>query len=169
MGGGKFNPETGPAFGVGLEIDLAPHAFDGALDNRQANAGTIVLFVAVDTSEDLKDAVAMLWRGADAIVLYAKAHAILPGSGPDLDLRFSAALDEFDRVAEEVGDALCEECRVAEHRQERVADFNVRPRGLKLRVLFQDIADEPGQVDGLGSEFGTRDSGVGQHVEDEPI
>src|SRR5262245_25099268 len=64
----QFNPETCPLPFLRLQSDTATHSFGAFPDNRQSNAGALILFEIVKSIEQTKDLLLMLFRDADAIV-----------------------------------------------------------------------------------------------------
>src|SRR5688572_13498111 len=132
-----------------MEINATSHAFDRAFDDGQPDAGAFVFFFAMDAAKDLEDAVAMLRGDANAVVFDVKAHPAFYTLSPDFDFGLLAAFDEFEGVAQEVGDALGEQRGVTEHGQERGLDLDLRSGGLELRVLLDDIDDQFVEIDRL--------------------
>jgi hypothetical protein len=104
-GFGEFDPEAAALTGAGFHTSGAAHAFDAFADDGKADAGARVC-LAVQPLKDEKDTLDVLRGNADAIVRDPKPNSFTPFLSRESDLRRDAGWDEFQSVAEKVGQDL---------------------------------------------------------------
>src|SRR6185437_5681269 len=78
-GGAQRDPESAALTLLRFQADRAAHALHRLAHNAQADAGAVVLAGGMELVEDAEDALEVLGRDADALVLEPEAdHALLP-------------------------------------------------------------------------------------------
>jgi hypothetical protein len=107
--------ESGTLTGCGCQRYGAAHAFDAFFDDGQAEAGAFVF--AIVALEKLKDPLLGVGVDANAIVLKGEVDVRVVLAKENAHPGLRAGRDEFDGVAEEVGNALSQGGFIAEDRR----------------------------------------------------
>jgi hypothetical protein len=90
---GKSESEIASFPGLGFHPDAAPMAFHNLLANSQADACAGILAAAMQSLEQPKHGVPILWTDPDTVILYGKTPISICFLGRDSDLRdFGAAI-----------------------------------------------------------------------------
>src|SRR5438876_136251 len=77
-----------------------------------------------------------------AIVLDEKPDLVTNRFAVDLNLRRPARGNEFDGIAQQVGEALQQESFIAAHRPQRAFDLNLGERGAEFWPLVDELAQQ---------------------------
>ena len=92
-----------------MEADAGVHPIHGFADDRQANAGAVLLASVLEALEDSKNNVMVFGCNAEAVILYPEADAgcmSIAGYwrrerfGPETDVRLHSGRHKFHGVAQ---------------------------------------------------------------------
>src|SRR5262249_14681836 len=141
----KLHPKTAPFPHLGFNADAASHLFSDLSDNGQADASSFVIIV--EPLKHAKEAVANAIGYAHAIVLDPDTHGLIPDRlGADPNVWTSAGSDEFDRVAQQVREALDQKRLAAQHHGQRFFQTDLGRIRMKIRVAFNQVAEQAAEV-----------------------
>src|SRR6266436_4307057 len=128
----EIQPEAAAFAWRGLNPDFALHAFGGFANEGKADAGAFVTLV--ELLEHTENSILIFLRNPDAVVFKPETDDIAARFRPDTRMRNFTGLNEFDRVGQQIGEALDEARFIGDNGRERFGDLDLHVRRLEVGI-----------------------------------